>query len=48
MKNTANSVWLQKNPNVISDVKAHKIESIEKKINNKRGKKGIPCPKCPK
>lgn len=48
MKSGVKSVWLQKNPNVITESKNVIASSSNKKINNKRGKKGIECPNCPK
>ena len=47
MKSGVKSTWLQKNPNVISEVPTEKIGAYVKKISNKRDKKGIGCPTCP-
>lgn len=48
MKNGANKVWLQKNPNVIRQTTQTVIKESQyrKKMSNKGGK-GIKCPDCP-
>lgn len=47
MKNYTSNVWLQKNPNVISNVNQKTIDIVGKKIKNKSNK-GAKCPKCDK
>lgn len=41
MKNLANRMWYQNEPNIIKEIKK------ETKVN-KKTKKGIPCPNCDK
>lgn len=47
MKNLANKVWLQKNPNIIEEIVAKEILPKRKRIGNKQSKKGVKCPDCP-
>lgn len=47
MKNGANKIWLQDNPNIIHQGnKKEAIVSVAKKIKTNRGM-GIKCPNCP-